>query len=294
MAFIPQSIFSGRWSDGLAGLGLRLSGGLLLIMLWLMAGLPPVWGLAQTPPLTAEQLQQVDTLFQQAFAATNQGDFATAETLWTQILDQYPENPAVWSNRGNARVSQHKLQAAIADYQQSISLAPDQPDAYLNRGVALEGLGEWQAAIADYNRVLEIDPQDATAYNNRGNAEAGAGDWMAALADYQQATLLSSDYAFARANYALALYQTGETETALRLMRNLARKYPYFADIRAALAAALWQTGQRGAAESYWAGVVGLDARYKKLDWVRETRRWPPVLVDALDQFLHLQDPVRQ
>ncbi len=263
-----------------------LTWGLLLIALWL-GHLSPVW--AQSSPPTAEQLQQVDQLYQKAFAATNKADFSTAETYWTEILDQFPENPAVWSNRGNARVSQHKLQAAIADYNKSIEFAPDQPDAYLNRGTALEGLGKWQAAIADYNQVLKLDPQDAAAYNNRGNAEAGLGDWPAALKDYQQATLLAHDYAFARANYALALYQTGETQESTRLMRNLVRKYPQFADMRAALAAALWALGQRGEAESYWAAVVGLDGRYKDLTWVQETRRWPPAMVSALDQFLRLQ-----
>ncbi len=260
--------------------------GFLLIGLWL-GSWPPVWAASTLP--TEAQLQQVDQLYQKAFAATNQGDFAIAEDYWTQILDQFPENPAVWSNRGNAKVSQHKLKAAIADYNQSIKLAPDQPDAYLNRGTALEGLGEWQAAISDYNRVLELDPKDAAAYNNRGNAEAGLADWPAALRDYKQATELVADYAFACANYALALYQTGDTQASLRLMRNLVRKYPQFADMRAALAAGLWELGQRGEAESYWAAVVGLDARYKDLTWVRETRRWPPAMVNALDKFLRLQ-----
>ncbi len=52
----------------------------------------------------------------QAFAATNQGDFATAETYWTKIIEQFPTNAGAWSNRGNSRVSQNKLQEAIADY----------------------------------------------------------------------------------------------------------------------------------------------------------------------------------
>jgi tetratricopeptide (TPR) repeat protein len=260
--------------------------GLLGVVLWL-GNLPSAW--AESVPPTAEQLQQVDQLYQKAFAATNQGDFSTAETYWTEILDQFPENPAVWSNRGNAKVSQHKLEAAIADYDKSIQLAPDQPDAYLNRGTALEGLGKWQAAIADYNQVLKLDPQDAAAYNNRGNAEAGLADWSAALKDYQQASQLENNYAFARANYALALYQTGDTQKSTRLMRNLVRKYPQFADMRAALAAALWELGKRGEAESYWAAVLGLDARYKDLTWVKETRRWPPAMVSALDKFLSLQ-----
>ncbi|HEY9641370.1 MAG TPA: hypothetical protein V6C57_12865, partial [Coleofasciculaceae cyanobacterium] len=58
----------------------------------------------------------LEALRAKAFEATNTGDFATAETYWTQLLEQLPEEPAIWSNRGNARVSQNKLELAIADY----------------------------------------------------------------------------------------------------------------------------------------------------------------------------------
>jgi tetratricopeptide (TPR) repeat protein len=237
-----------------------------------------------------ESNQKVNALFDEAFEATSHGDFVTAEALWSEILVQYPHNAAVWSNRGNARVSQHKLHAALEDYSQSIAIAPNQPDPYLNRGTALEGLHQWDAAIADYNRVLELDPQDSAAFNNRGNAKAGAGDWEAALADYQKAAELDPGFAMAQANYGLALYQLGHTEDSMRRFRNLVRKYPQFADMRAALVAALWNRGQRGEAESQWVSVIGLDSRYRDLDWVRTVRRWPPELTDALAQFLSLQN----
>jgi len=67
------------------------------------------------------------------------------------------------------------------------------------------------------------------------------------------------------------------------------RKYPNFPDARAALTAALWVQGKRGEAESQWVAVVGLDRRYKDLDWVKTVRRWSPRMVEALDSFLHLQ-----
>jgi hypothetical protein len=51
----------------------------------------------------------------------------------------------------------------------------------------------------------------------------------------------------------------------------------------------LWSAGKQGEAESNWAAVVGLDRRYKDLDWVKTVRRWPPVMVAALEKFLKLQ-----
>ncbi|CAD5961980.1 tetratricopeptide repeat protein [Planktothrix agardhii 1806] len=248
------------------------------------------WG--NITPLGAENQSlssDLDTLLEQAFTATQKGQFSQAETYWTEIIDQYPENPAMWSNRGNIRVSQNQLNPAISDYNQSIELAPSFPDSYLNRGVAYEGLGEWEKAIADYNKVLEINPNDPVAYNNRGNAEAGLENWSAALLDYQTASDLDKNYSFARGNYALTLYQLGETELALKTMKNLVRKYPNFADMRAALTACLWDIGKLGEAESNWVAVVGLDARYKNINWVKTVRRWPPKVVTALNNFLTLK-----
>lgn len=243
-------------------------------------------GPTRTPSL--EEIEYLDALNSKAFEATNAGDFAKAETYWTQLIEQVPQSAALWSNRGNVRVSQNKLDQAIEDYNQAIELAPDAPDPYLNRGTALEGLGRWQAAIEDYNRVLALNPNDPAAYNNRGNAAAGLGDWDAAIADYQKAAELASDFVFARANYALALYQVGQTDQAIKKMRDLVRKYPQFADMRAGLTAALWVNGRQGEAESNWVAVTGLDSRYKDLDWVAHTRRWPPAMVQALEQFLQL------
>lgn len=242
-----------------------------------------------TPTITEAQLQQGDELAQKALRATNAGDFVKAEKYWTELIDRFPSNPAVWSNRGNVRVSQNQLADAIADYNKAIELAPDAPDPYLNRGTALEGLGKWSDAIADYNRVLEINPNDAMAYNNRGNAQAGLGKWSGAIEDYEKAANLAPNFAFARANYAIALYQVGETEKAIRTMRNLVRKYPNFADMRAALTAALWEQGKHGEAESNWVATVGLDSRYKDLTWVETVRRWSPAMVAALEKFLNLE-----
>lgn len=257
---------------------------LLTVTLWLGA-------ISPSQPVYAEQgePESIEELRLKAFDATNRADFATAEIYWTKLLDQLPQEAAIWSNRGNARVSQNKLEEALTDYQQAIELAPDAPDPYLNRGAALEGLGRWQEAIASYNHVLELDPDDPAAYNNRGNAEAGLGEWEKAIADYQKAADLAPDFAFARANYAIALYQAGQTDQAIRTMKNLVRKYPQFADMRAALSAALWVRGDRGEAESNWVAAVGLDKRYKDLDWVANTRRWSPAMVSALEKFLKLQ-----
>lgn len=261
---------------------------LSVILIWSTA--LPTWAEPVNPPtVTEEQISQGEALAQKAFEATDKGDFAQAEQYWTQLIAEFPTNPAVWSNRGNCRVSQYKLDEAIADFNQAIELAPHTPDPYLNRGTAFEAQGKYSQAIDDYNKVLAIDPQDPMAYNNRGNAQGGLGHWQEALTDYQKATEIAPNFAFAQANVALALYEMGKKPEALQKMRNLVRKYPMFPDMRAALTAVLWEEGKQGEAESNWVAAVGIDHRYQDLDWVKNIRRWPPQMVMALDKFLNLK-----
>jgi tetratricopeptide (TPR) repeat protein len=238
--------------------------------------------------ISEAQWQQGHELAKKAVFAAKKGNFMQSESYWTELISTFPDNAAVWSNRGNIRVAQHKLDEAIADFDRAIKLAPKQPDPYLNRGVALEVQGKYEDALKDYNRVLALNPEDPMAYNNRGNARAGQQRWLEALTDYQKATELSPNFAIARANAALVSYQIGNKQEAMQSIRNLVRKYPMFADLRAAFTAILWELGQQGEAESNWVATVGIDSRYQDLNWVKNIRRWPPQMVAALEKFLTL------
>jgi len=47
---------------------------------------------------------------------------------------------------------------------------------------------------------------------------------------------------------------------------------------------------EQGKGEAEVTGLQRLDlTRYKDLDWVANVRRWPPVMVAALEKFLKLQ-----
>ena len=262
----------------------------LIFSLWLFPGTTK---LVQASPasdvkLSSQQIAEGEKTAKKAFRAAQNGDFVRAEKYWTELAEKFPNNPAVWSNRGNVRIGQYKLAEAISDFDRSIEIAPEYPDAYLNRGIAYEGKREWDKAIADYNRVLKITPDDPVALNNRGNAKAGQENWQEALIDYQKAADIAPNFPMARGNASLIIYQIGDRSEAIRNMRNLVRKYPMYSDMRAALAAALWVEGMQGEAESNWVAAVGLDNRYQDLKWIEDIRRWPPKMIGALEKFLNL------
>lgn len=227
-------------------------------------------------------------LFEQALADSREGRFGEALPLWDQVLELDPEDAPAWSNRGNVRLALGDAAGAIDDQERAMALDPSNPDPHLNRGTAEEALGRWQAAAADYGWILERDPADASALYNLGNVQGSLGDWQEARRRFQAAAEARPGFAMARSSAALAAFQLGELEEAERELRSLIRRYPLFADARAGLTALLWQRGAAGEAESHWAAAAGLDPRYRQQDWLLAIRRWPPLPVRALQQFLSL------
>ena len=112
----------------------------LIFSLWILPGTNKLTKSLPTlaVELNSRQIDEGEKVAKKAFQASGKGDFAKAETYWTELIEQFPDNPAVWSNRGNVRIGQYKLSEAISDFDRSIEIAPEYPDAYLNRGIAYE------------------------------------------------------------------------------------------------------------------------------------------------------------
>ncbi len=260
----------------------------LSVLALLLAGF-----LAWPPAVRADSGGQASSsslpvLFDRALAASREGRFGEALPLWDQVVELAPTDASAWSNRGNVQLALGDPLAAIADQDQAIALEPASADPRLNRGTAEEALGLWPAAAADYRWILERDPLDASALYNLGNVDGSQDDWPAARQCFEAAAAARPGFAMARSSAALAAFQLGDTTAAEKQLRDLIRRYPLFADARAGLTALLWQKGARGEAESHWAAASGLDPRYRQEEWLLQIRRWPPVPVQALAQFLAL------
>jgi hypothetical protein len=96
--------------------------------------------------------------------------------------------------------------------------------------------------------------------------------------------------AFASTNAALALAQMGDFEGAERELRSVSRRAPQVVDTRAALAALYWKRNSRNDAEREWEFACDLIdtgcGKYRDKQWLTTVRRWPPLMVDALQKFL--------
>lgn len=219
--------------------------------------------------------------------------------------------------RGTALVDGKNFTDALTDFDETLKLMPsgeslDKARVLSGKGLALEGIGDWVAALSAYNAALNMaqsqgSPADPYILNSRGNCHASLGEWKAAREDYLGSALgfqtarradaslqqRLDGSVFSLSNAALMLVQMGDESGAIKEMQGIARKAPGSADMRAALAALYWNAGLETEAEAEWEFAcnkinVGC-AKYQDEDWLFRIRRWPPVMVERMREFLALR-----
>ena len=115
----------------------------------------------------------------------------------------------------SAKAQQGSYAEAIALLSQLLHRDPLNAIDYNNRGLVYFQAGELDAAIADYNKALELNPHLANAYNNRANYYAACGNLVAAIADYDEALDLNPSYVRAWINRGITLRDLERYEEAI-------------------------------------------------------------------------------
>lgn len=190
-------------------------------------------------PRAAAAAPEISALFRQALALHQQGQLATARTLYAQVLQVQPQHfdalhlsgvialqanqpelaidligqalqlnqrqAVAWSNLGLAQKKLQHLQQAIASFERAIALQPDFAAAHYNQGLALHGLRRWADAVASFDRAIALQPDHAEAWANRGDALEEQKRLDESLASYDQAIALRPHLAEAHAYRGLVL-----------------------------------------------------------------------------------------
>lgn len=157
-----------------------------------------------------------DTEKRSLVANFNQGNFAQAVVLATNLISRYPKSVQVWKALASAHAALKNYDDAIAGFQQVVALDPNDPDGYLNLGAALQDKGLFAAAAENYQRTLQLNPAYVNAHFNLGNALKQQGDFDGAINSYRQTLKLSPNFADAHGELANALNEQSKYEAAAR------------------------------------------------------------------------------
>lgn len=89
--------------------------------------------------------------------------------------------------KGSRALTKKDYDQAIAHFTKAIEERPENPPGYANRGEAYLRKGDVQMAIADFSKAIELAPDNSKSYYDRCRAWLSAGDRAKAKLDLQAA-----------------------------------------------------------------------------------------------------------
>lgn len=164
------------------------------------------------------------------------GRLAEAESVYHQILQSDPNQPAALHRLGLIAHQAGNDDLAVDLITKSLAIKPENPGALNNLGIAYQGLWRLEDAVECYRKALAIMPDFAEAHNNLGTALNELGKLDEAAASYREATVFKPDYAEAYSNLGLSLQEMGRLDEAVASFRKAATLDPGLAEAHRHLA----------------------------------------------------------
>ncbi|XP_010531274.1 PREDICTED: suppressor of RPS4-RLD 1 [Tarenaya hassleriana] len=156
----------------------------------------------------------VDFRLSRGIAQVNEGNYASAISVFDQILREDPCYPEALIGRGTAYAFQRELEPAIADFTKAIQSNPAAGEAWKRRGQARAALGEFAEAIEDLSKALEFEPDSADMLHERGIVNFKCKDFNASVQDLSLCLKHEKENKSAYTYLGLALCSLGEYKKA--------------------------------------------------------------------------------
>ncbi len=197
------------------------------------AAVPCAVACSSTPPAQSPNEPEVDLAgadeapespeFDQGVDAVGKGDFATAHTHFTAVLQDQPKNAKAHFYLGVAAQNLGKNAEATLSYEQAVTLDPNLAEAWVNWSALHLDAGEFDKALGIVDRGLTRHRNHAGLMYNHALSLAGAGKTTEAVVAYRNALAADPGNAEVKYGYAEALVAAGSTDAALRELEALAQ-----------------------------------------------------------------------
>ena len=193
--------------------------------------------LASRSPEAPAEREPADELLRRGDECQNAGNGGEAEECYRQALSLQPENAdarrrlaRMLAAAGSARQERGEIEAAIADYEESLALEQEQAQVLNNLGNLYKNCGRLEDAIAAYRSAIDADGSLAEAHFNLGTAFFESGERAQAIAQCRTALALRPAFAEASVRLGLLLEQEGDAPGATACYRDAIAARPDFAE----------------------------------------------------------------
>ncbi|MDN3670884.1 tetratricopeptide repeat protein [Echinicola jeungdonensis] len=141
-----------------------------------------------------------------------EGKFEEALTVFNELMEQSPKEPAHLLYRGRILSRLGRLENALSDFDQLALLDAYNPDFISDRAVVLHLLKRNEEALSEMGRALNLDPQNPYRYSSRAFLKDRIGDLKGAIEDYEKAIELDPEDAVAYNNKGIVEEKLGYKE----------------------------------------------------------------------------------
>lgn len=208
-------------------------------------------------------------------------DYHSAIAIWTDTIQQRPQNGRAWINLGLAYGQAGQFDSAVASLQRALEVLPTRSvaraGAYNNLANVRRSQGRYREAVTHLSEALRVNPYDANAHNNLGDALQHLGRREDAMDHFRTAIRLQPDHPLAHYNLSLLLTELGDVDEALRELQTARRLLPDRPEIPFKLGVLLSKHGRYSEACANFTEALRLKPDYEEarqyLRFCEEKRR---------------------
>ncbi|MEI7726346.1 MAG: tetratricopeptide repeat protein, partial [Bacteroidota bacterium] len=150
-----------------------------------------------------------------------------SETLWTDVISEYPGAEISYKNRGNYYGKLNQSEKALSDYLVFLQINQNDPDVYGGLGNIFGLKGELEKSISAYTKSIALDSLNPSTYLNRAITYAKAKQFPAAVKDYNKALALGPGLMQIYANRSYTFMQMGRFDDAISDYSLMMRTNPH-------------------------------------------------------------------
>ncbi|MGI4791255.1 MAG: tetratricopeptide repeat protein [Janthinobacterium lividum] len=173
-----------------------------------------------------------------------EGNIDSSITALLAAVNVDPNYAAAHHNLGFLYERKHKMQRALAEYEEALRLDPRLEKGYVNMGALLVnsgGFDNFTKAISVHQKAISLFPKNVKLHYNLGNAYVGLGQREHAISAYSEAIQYDPNFYDAYANLGRELVLNEDWVAAVSIFRQAIASGPVEPALRYALCSALIQ-----------------------------------------------------
>src|SRR4030095_4371371 len=122
------------------------------ILLWLLL-------LSTQSELAQQKTRSLEDYFSHARELEKKEDFSTAEQVYRQAVEAFPNQPEIQKRLAILLQTELKLSESIEAFGRVLKNNPQYPEVNFFLGLSYLGLNQFQKALESFNRELEASPK---------------------------------------------------------------------------------------------------------------------------------------